>query len=71
MSHKFHIILEPDEDWFIGYCPEVPGANGQGKTEDECRQSVLAAVELVLQHHLEQAMKGLPEEARVESLEIL
>ena len=68
MPHDFHIILEKDEDWFIGYCPEVPGANGQGRTEEECRQSVLEAVELVLQYRLEQAMKGLPKEAKVESL---
>jgi len=68
MPHDFHIILEKDEDWFIGYCPEVPGANGQGRTEEECRQSVLEAVELILQYRLEQAMKGLPKEAKVESL---
>ena len=70
MPYNFHIVLEQDEDWFIGYCPEVPGANGQGKTEDECRQSVLEAVELVLQYRLEQALNGLPDEAKVESLEI-
>ena len=68
MPHDFHIILEKDEDWFIGYCPEVPGTNGQGRTEEECRQSVLEAVELILQYRLEQAMKGLPKEAKVEAL---
>ena len=59
MSHKFHIIMEKDEDWFIGYCPEVPGANGQGETEDECRQNVLDAVDLILQHRLEESLKGI------------
>ncbi|MBM3327241.1 MAG: type II toxin-antitoxin system HicB family antitoxin [Calditrichaeota bacterium] len=55
MPTDFHIIFEKDDDWFIGYCPEVPGANGQGRTEAECRQNVLEAVELVLQYRLEQA----------------
>jgi len=68
LSHEFHIIFEPDEDWFIGYCPEVPGASGQGKSEAECRQNVLEAVELVLAYRLEQALSGLPDEARVEPL---
>lgn len=68
MPQNFHIVLERDEDEFIGYCPEVPGANGQGKTEAECRQNVIDAVELILQHRLEQALQGLPSEAKIELL---
>ena len=68
MLHSFHIVLERDEDWFIGYCPEVPGANGQGKSEEECRQNVLDAVELILQHRLEETLKGIPDNAKVELL---
>ncbi len=68
MPHNFHIVLEQDEDWIIGYCPEVPGANGQGKTEEECRQNVLDAVELIMQYRLEEALRGIPQDARVEVL---
>jgi len=30
MWNEFTAIIERDGDWFIAYCPEVPGANGQG-----------------------------------------
>jgi predicted RNase H-like HicB family nuclease len=32
MANKFTAIIEKDEGWYIAYCPEIPGANGQGKT---------------------------------------
>jgi uncharacterized protein len=35
-------------DWFIGYWPEIPGANGQGRTVEECRQSPAEAIALIL-----------------------
>ena len=48
MRNQFTAIYERDGDWVIGYCPEVPGANGQGQTVEECRQNLAAAVELIL-----------------------
>ena len=39
MAHESTGIFEKDGDWHIGYCPDVPVANGQGKTLDECRES--------------------------------
>ena len=42
-------IMERDGDWHVAYCPEVPGANGQGRSKEEARASLAAAVELVLQ----------------------
>ena len=49
MHNEFTAIIEKDGDWFIGYCPEIPGANGQGRTKEECRSSLAAAVELILE----------------------
>jgi hypothetical protein len=31
MHNEFTAIIEKDGDWFIAYCPEIPGANGQGR----------------------------------------
>ena len=31
---EFIAVVERDEEWFIAYAPEVPGANGQGKTKE-------------------------------------
>jgi len=33
-------IIEKDEDWYIACCPEIPGANGQGKTPEECKKTL-------------------------------
>jgi predicted RNase H-like HicB family nuclease len=34
-------------EWFAAFCPEVPEANGQGRTEEEAVASLRAAIELV------------------------
>jgi len=30
MQNEFTAIIEKDEDWYIAWCAEIPGANGQG-----------------------------------------
>ena len=60
MHSEFTAIIEQDEDWFIGYCPEIPGANGQGKTVEECRTNLASAIELILEDRVEDAMRGVP-----------
>jgi predicted RNase H-like HicB family nuclease len=47
MHNEFTAIIEQDEDWFIAYCPEIPGANGQGRTIEECRQNLTEAIALI------------------------
>jgi predicted RNase H-like HicB family nuclease len=48
MHNEFTAVIERDGDWHIAYCPEVPGANGQGRTKEEAKQSLTEAIELVL-----------------------
>ena len=55
MSAQLTAIYEKGEEYYIGYCPEVLGANGQGETMDECRESLKDAIKLVLQDRLEDA----------------
>ncbi len=45
----FTAIIERDGDWYIAYCPEIPGANGQGRTIEECKQSLATAITLILE----------------------
>ena len=40
MNSEFTAIIEKDEDWYIAYCPEIPGANGQGRTIEECSKNL-------------------------------
>jgi predicted RNase H-like HicB family nuclease len=70
MRGEFTAIIEQDEDWYIGYCPEIPGANGQGKTVEECRASLAAAIELILEDRREDALRGLPAEAIQGTVEV-
>ena len=44
MRNEFTAIIEQDEGWFIAYSPEVPGANGQGRTKDEALKSLSSAI---------------------------
>lgn len=54
MRYKFTAVIKKTPKWFIGFCPEVPGANGQGKTRSECLEDLKAAVELLLEVNREQ-----------------
>ncbi len=56
MSNDFTAILEKDGEWFIGCCPEIPGANGQGKTREDCLKSLASAIELILIDRREEGM---------------
>ncbi len=63
MRSEFTAVIEKDGDWYIAYCPEIPGANGQGKTMEECKRSLAAAISLILEDRREDALRGAPEDA--------
>jgi len=70
MQHKFNAIIEKGEKYYIGYCPEVPGANGQGETVEECRENLKEAIQLILADRLEEGLRGVPEDALRETVVI-
>lgn len=63
MHNEFTAIFEREDDWFVGFCPEIPGANGQGKTIDECRENLAQAIALILEDRREDALRGTPADA--------
>jgi predicted RNase H-like HicB family nuclease len=63
MHNEFTAVIEHDGEWYIAYCPEVPGANGQGRTVDECRKSLAEAIALILEDRRQDALRGVPEDA--------
>ena len=63
MQNEFTAIIERDGEWFIAYCPEIPGANGQGKTKDEAKESLAEAIVLILEDRREDGLKGVPDDA--------
>jgi predicted RNase H-like HicB family nuclease len=59
MVNQFHAIFEQDGDWVIGFCPEIPGANGMGKTQEECKENLADAIRLILLDRYEDSVRGL------------
>ena len=63
MKGELTAIIEKSPDggyWAV--CPEVAGANGQGDTIDEAKNSLKDAVALILEDRLEDVMRGLPDD---------
>jgi predicted RNase H-like HicB family nuclease len=57
------VIEEAEEGGYRAYCPEIPGANGQGETVEEVKEDLAAAVSLILKDRLEDSLRGLPDDA--------
>lgn len=70
MRNEFTAVLERDGEWFVGYCPEIPGANGQGHTKEECLESLRAAIDLILQDRRDDGLRGVPPDALREVVEV-
>lgn len=63
MHNEFTAVVEYDGEWHVAYCPEIPGANGQGKTRDEALQSLRDGIELILEDRREDGLRGVPDDA--------
>ena len=60
---QFTAILhpgDPDEGGYWATCLELPGANGQGETKEECLASLSEAVRMLLVLERENALKDDP-----------
>jgi len=63
MKNEFTAVVERDGEWFVAYCPEIPGANGQGRTVEESRASLAEAIALILEDRREDGLRGAPPDA--------
>ena len=70
MHNEFTAIVEKDGDWYIAYCAELPGANGQGKTKDECLENLSEAIELILEDRRQDSLRAIPSDAYSEKVAI-
>ena len=69
---KFTAIVhrgEPDEGGFWATCLEIPGANGQGDTKEECLDDLKAAIQLLLDTEREEVFR-LDPQAEATELEL-
>lgn len=64
MKGEFTAIIEAaPEGGYWAICPEVPGANGQGETIEEAKNSLRLAIEMILEDRRADILRGLPEDA--------
>ena len=70
MRNEFTAVYERDGKWVIAYCPEVPGANGQGRSKEEARSSLAEAIALILEDRREDGLRGVPADAERETITV-
>lgn len=70
MRNQFTGIVERDGGWFVAYCLEIPGANGQGRTGEEALASLSDAIALILKDRREDGLRGLPDDVTKEIVTI-
>ncbi len=70
MHNEFTAVFEHDGEWYVAYSPEIPGANGQGRTKEEARTSLADAIALILQDRREDGLRGVPPDAERETVTV-
>jgi predicted RNase H-like HicB family nuclease len=68
VHNEFTAVFERDGAWYIAYSPEIPGANGQGRTKEEARESLAQGIALILQDRREDGLRGVPADAERETV---
>jgi predicted RNase H-like HicB family nuclease len=68
MRNEFMALVERDGRWYIAYCPEIPGANGQGRTKSAALKSLTSAITLILEDRRKDGLRGLPAKATREKV---
>jgi predicted RNase H-like HicB family nuclease len=68
MHNEFTAVIEREGEWYVAYSPEVPGANGQGRTKEEAKQSLAEAIALILEDRRADGLRGVPAEAERETV---
>ena len=69
MKGELTVIIEPaTEGGYWAICPEIQGANGQGETIEEAKESIKSAIQLILEDRLRDIERGLPKDAIRETI---
>ena len=68
MRNEFTALVERDGPWYIAYSPEIPGANGQGKTKAAALKSLANAIALILDDRRKNGLRGVPAKAQREKV---
>ncbi|MCB1094006.1 MAG: type II toxin-antitoxin system HicB family antitoxin [Verrucomicrobiae bacterium] len=71
MKSEFTAVIETaEEGGYWAYCPEIPGANGQGESIADAKADLASAIALILTDRLEDSLRGLPHDAIRETVAV-
>ena len=59
MRNEFTAVIERDGEWFVAWSPDIPCANGQGRSVEECREKLGAAIQLILEDRREDGIRKI------------
>jgi predicted RNase H-like HicB family nuclease len=68
MRNEFTAVVERAGRWHIAYCPEIPGANGQGQQKAAALNSLSKAIALNLEDRRKDGLRGVPAPVRREKV---
>lgn len=63
IHNEFMVIIERDTELYIACCPEIPCANGQSRTKEECIDDLRNAIDLILEDCCKDTFLGIPKNA--------
>jgi predicted RNase H-like HicB family nuclease len=64
------LIEKAPEGGYFAICPEISGANGQGETIEEAKQSLRDAIVLILEDRMADIKRGLPDDVIQETIAV-
>ncbi len=71
MKSEYTAVIEiSPEGGYWSFCPEIPGANGQGETVEEAKESLREAIILILEDRKADMTRGLPDDAIIETIQV-
>jgi len=70
MHNEFTAVFERDGDWHIAYSLEIPASDGQGRTKEEARDSLAAAIALILTDRREDGLRAVAPDGERETVTV-
>ena len=63
---KYTAIIIQEDDWYAGFIKELPGANSQGKTEEELIENLQEAIQLILESNQKHTFENIKNKEYIE-----
>ena len=60
MKSDFTAVVFKNRSWYVGWCPEIKGANGQGKIRKAFLKDLEASVETMIDYYRAEALEAGP-----------